>query len=127
MKITNKFLTYRDYRGDILNIFDFTKHKKLKSALIISSKRGSVRANHYHKKDVHYIYLLSGKLKYYEKKPDNGQKIRSKLIKEKEMIKTEAGIIHAMKFLKDSVMIVFTTESRKQSNYERDTIRVKLI
>ena len=32
---------------------------------MIESKAGSLRANHYHKTDWHYCYVLSGKNKYF--------------------------------------------------------------
>ena len=55
-----------DKRGFISKILD-EKGVSIKSILFISRKKGTVGANHYHKKDTHYIYCLSGKVRYREK------------------------------------------------------------
>ena len=127
MKIISKFPVYKDNRGQIVNIFDFTKNNKIKSSLIITSKKDAIRANHYHKTDSHYIYLISGKFEYYEKKLKNNSKIKSITINKGDSINTETGIIHAMKFLEDSIMLVLTTEDRDQKKYAKDIVRIKLI
>ena len=49
---------YKDKRGVIYNILN----KTLGSCLLINSKKNSIRANHYHKKDWHYCYILKGKI-----------------------------------------------------------------
>src|SRR3989344_4344625 len=55
-----------DERGAIAKILDDGK-TNIKSILLITSKKGAIRANHYHKKDTHYCYLLSGSMEYHEK------------------------------------------------------------
>jgi hypothetical protein len=44
---------YRDKRGIILNL----RNGLFGSCALIKSKKNSVRANHYHKKDWHYCYV----------------------------------------------------------------------
>src|SRR6266566_4401607 len=63
IKIKPEFI---DERGFISRIVDQDIYK-IRSVLYIQRKKGSVGANHYHKKDAHYIYVLSGKVKYGEK------------------------------------------------------------
>ena len=50
-------------KGIIQNLLLFP----ITSIAVITSKAGSVRSNHYHKTDWHYLYILSGSMKYYEK------------------------------------------------------------
>ena len=50
-----------DDRGIIQPIVDVD----LKSAVLITSKKGSIRANHYHKTDWHYCTVLEGSIRYY--------------------------------------------------------------
>ena len=45
-----------DARGAITNLFE----GRIEHIALITSKKGTVRANHYHKKDHQYIYLLTG-------------------------------------------------------------------
>ena len=42
-----------DERGEILNLLDVS----VTSIAVITSKKGAVRANHYHKTDYHYCWL----------------------------------------------------------------------
>ena len=52
-----------DSRGSIQPLVD----GDFKTAQLISSVAGSVRANHYHKSDYHYMYLLTGAFDYYHR------------------------------------------------------------
>ena len=47
---------FRDARGEIFNLFE----GPLGHVALITSKKGSVRANHYHKQDHQTIYLIRG-------------------------------------------------------------------
>ena len=94
--------------------------------LYIVSKKGAVRANHYHKKDYHSVYCLSGRFKYFEKdmrKPSS--KIESVILKPGDLVLTHPMIAHRMKFLENSIFLAITTEPREQERYEEDTVRLK--
>ena len=94
--------------------------------LLITSKKGMVRSNHYHKKDTHWIYVVSGKMEYYEK-PVKGGRIKKTVLEPMDMVYTPAMMIHAVKFLKDSVLLALSTQARDQKDYEKDTVRMKLV
>lgn len=115
-----------DERGEMSHLLD--GKVKITSALLISSRKGSIRANHYHKKDSHYCYLLKGRMEYLEKdlKTKNARRKKA-IVKEGKLVYTPPMIAHAMRFLEDSVFLALTTEPRKQSKYEKDTIRMELI
>ena len=113
-----------DDRGAIMRILD--TQAPIKSILSISSKKGSVRSNHYHKKDTHYCYMVSGKMEWFEK-PVEGGEIESAVLEAGDMIFTPTMTIHAVRFLEDSVFLTFATESRNQADYEADTVRITLI
>ena len=116
-----------DNRGTITQLLDISG-RNIKAILKIYSKKDAIRGNHYHKKDIHFTYLLKGNFRYVEKSTQRPKaKLVSRIINPGEMVVSHPNTIHAMKFLQDSEMIVFTTESRKQKDYERDTVRVKLI
>ena len=93
---------------------------------MITSKKGTVRSNHYHKKDTHWIYVVSGKMEYYEK-PVKGGRIKKTVLEPMDMVYTPAMMIHAVKFLKDSVLLALSTQARDQKDYEKDTVRMKLV
>ena len=115
---------FTDARGGIAIVLD--KDFPIRSILHITSKAGTVRSNHYHKTDSHYCYLLSGKAEYYEK-PVSGGKIESAVLKAGDMVYSASMVIHAFKFLEDTVMFAYAAKSRNQSDYEADTVRVTLI
>lgn len=126
MKYIKKIKPFHiDERGEMSHLLD--GRVKITSALLISSKKGSVRANHYHQKDSHYCYLLKGKMEYIYQ--DLGKKGKKKitLVNSGEIVYTPPMVAHAMRFLEDTVFLALTTEKREQSEYERDTIRIKLI
>lgn len=113
-----------DDRGDITRVLDC--ESPIVSILSVTSKQGSIRSNHYHKKDTHYCYLVSGKMEWFEK-PVEGREIESAILGPGDMVFTPAMTIHAVRFLEDSVFLTFATEPRNQADYESDTVRVILI
>lgn len=127
MRILKTFIVAEDERGIIVRLIDFAKKHKFRSALYIKSKRNAIRANHYHKHDIHYTCLISGRFKYSEKGLSDRTRISSKIINPGEIVISYPKTIHAMEFLEDSELVVFTTESRSQAKYERDTVRIKLV
>ena len=67
LKLNNPFI---DDRGLIQSLVSLDE-PKIQSAVIIESKKGSVRANHYHKEDWHYCYLITGSIDYYYRDVDD--------------------------------------------------------
>ena len=126
MSITVKNIKpeFVDKRGYISRIIDQGKIK-IRSVLIIESKKNSVRGNHYHKKDAHFIYCLSGKFKYSEKNIKNSNsKITSVILKPSDLVFIKPMFWHQMEFMEQTIFFAFTTETRKQSQYETDTVRL---
>ena len=126
MSITVKKIKpeFVDKRGYISRITDRDK-VKIRSILIIESKKNSVRGNHYHKKDTHFVYCLSGKFKYSEKNIKNSNsKITSVILEPGDLVLTKPMFWHRMEFMEKTVFLAFTTETRKQDQYEIDTVRL---
>ncbi len=127
MKLSKTRVISKDNRGEIIKLLDFSSRIKFKSVLFIKSKKGAVRANHYHKNDSHYTCLLFGKFRYYEKGLNKKSKIKNWIISPGDIVITQPKIIHTMEFLENSTLVVFTTESRNQAKYEKDLVRIKLV
>jgi oxalate decarboxylase/phosphoglucose isomerase-like protein (cupin superfamily) len=115
-----------DNRGGITKILDDGK-TTIKSVLLITSKAGSVRSNHYHKKDAHWIYMITGSMEYYEKPVKGRSKTKKVIVHAGDIMYTPPMAIHAVKFLEDSVFIALSSKSRNQKAYEADTVRVTLL
>ena len=114
----------KDKRGSIIKVME----GKITSVLVIPSKKGAVRANHYHKKDTHYVYIVSGKMRYTAKDLSKKRaRKQSVILKAGDLVYTPPMVAHAMEFLEDSVFLALTTELRDQKHYENDTTRIKLV
>ncbi|MDH3386401.1 MAG: hypothetical protein OEN02_00730 [Gammaproteobacteria bacterium] len=98
-----------------------------KAAQLITSKAGTVRANHYHKEDSHYMYIVSGEFDYYYRSTGSSAEPRCLRLKAGEMVYTPPMFDHAVKFVKNTTFINFTSCDRDQSTYEDDIVRISLI
>ena len=99
----------------------------MKSAVLINSVKGSIRANHYHKTDWHFCYILKGKMEYYFR--NTGDTKDPKMIEaiSGEMVFTPPMVDHAMKFTEDTSFLTLSKNLRDQKSYEEDVIRIKMI
>lgn len=113
-----------DERGSIMRILD--TDVPIHSVLLITCKSGSVRSNHYHKKDSHWCYIVSGKVEWYQQPVDGGE-VEKAILNAGDMVYDPANVIHAGVFLEDTVELAFCTQPRDQDEYEEDTVRVKLV
>tara|TARA_B100001123_G_C15293550_1_gene1018328 strand:+ start:1063 stop:1452 length:390 start_codon:yes stop_codon:yes gene_type:complete len=114
---------YKDRRGKILNICN----QLFGSCALITSRKNSVRANHYHKKDWHYCYVIKGKIQYYSRKVGSKKVPKKEVFKTGDLIFTPPMVEHAFFFPINTIFITLGRGSRKRINYEKDTIRIKLI
>lgn len=119
------FPFFKDSRGTMSHLLDGSS--VFTSAVLITSKKGAIRANHYHKTDTHYSYMLQGSMEYTHKKLGEKGKGTTILVKKGEIVQTPPNTMHAMRFLEDSEFIALTTEARDHKQYEKDTVRIKLI
>lgn len=99
------------------------------SIMRITSQKGTVRANHYHKHDSHLCYLVRGKIEYVTREVGNEQApIHRMTIQPGQLFSTPPMLVHAMVFLEDSEFFCFTTSPRRtQEDYEGDVVRVMLV
>ena len=116
---------FTDERGDIIKLLDDGK-TNIKSVLLITCKKGAIRANHYHKNDTHHVYMLYGSMEYTEQDLET-KKTETILVKKGDMVFSPSMVPHAMKFLEESAFLTLATESRHRNHYEDDTVRIKII
>ena len=114
---------FEDERGRIQPLVDFT----MKSCVLISSKKGTIRANHYHKTDWHFCYVLEGEIDYYHRKVGDKEDPKLEKIKKDELFFTPPMVEHAMVFHKDTSFLTLGGNSRVQAEYEADLVRIKLV
>ena len=112
-----------DGRGSIKPLVDTI----MRSAIVIESKAGSLRANHYHKTDWHYCYVVSGQIEYLHRQTGSNQKPTTILVNEGEMIFTPPMVDHGMTFPVDTVFLTLSRNPRDQASYESDVVRVDMV
>ena len=110
-----------DERGSMTHLLP--KNTEITGALLITCKKGSVRANHYHKKDQHFAYMLKGSMKY-TYRPLKGKRKQSVIARQGDVVYTPPNVLHRMEFLTDAVFLALTTEKRDRKAYEADTVRI---
>ena len=120
MDIIENINKIEDDRGFIQSISDLD----MKSASIIYTKKNQQRANHYHKKDWHFIYVTKGSFEYYFRKTNSNEKIKKKVVGVGQLLFTGNMVDHAMFYTEETEILVVSKNPRDQETYEEDTVRI---
>jgi len=119
MKKINLKPSFKDERGEIIDLLE----ENINAITLITFKKGSVRANHYHKKTIQWNYLISGKVLIRTQK--HGKKHIDLIMNPRDFVVSNANENHALKGLEDSTLLVFTKGPRSGKEYESDTFRLE--
>jgi oxalate decarboxylase/phosphoglucose isomerase-like protein (cupin superfamily) len=111
-----------DERGSILSIVD----EPVQNVSIITCNPGSIRSNHWHHKDFHFMYILEGEIDYFYKDVDTGE-LKYLKVRAGDNIFTPDNELHATYFPVRTVMVVSSKYPRDQETYEQDTVREPLV
>lgn len=112
-----------DVRGTIVPLVD----RDMKSAVLIESKKGSLRANHWHKTDWHFCYVLSGCIEYCHRPHGSSEEPERLMVRQGEMVFTPPLVDHAMFFPEDTSFLTLSRNPRDQETYEADVERINLV
>ena len=114
---------FADDRGAIQPLVDLM----MRSAVLITSKKGAVRANHYHKTDWHYCYVVEGCIEYFHRPTGSDAEPERLLVEAGQMVFTPPMVDHGMKFPVDTVFLALSRNPRDQESYEADVVRIHMI
>ena len=114
---------HEDDRGYIQSLVNFP----MKNLSLIFSNSGSLRSNHMHKEDWHYMYVLSGSFEYYYRKHGTDATPEMTIFKKGEMVFTPPMEDHACIFTEDTYLVVASRNPRDQETYESDVVRIELV
>ena len=114
---------HRDHRGMIQSLVNLP----VNNVSLITSREGTVRSNHYHVKDWHYIYVLSGSFDYYFRPTNSNEPLQCIEIKAKHLVFTPPMEDHATIFKEDCELLAISKLPRDQDSYENDVRRISLI
>jgi quercetin dioxygenase-like cupin family protein len=101
--------------------------ERFTSAALITSVAGSVRANHYHKTDWHYSYVVRGAVEYFVRPVGSRERPSQTRFPAGTMFFTPPNVEHAMFFPEATAFITFAKNVRDHEHHEEDVVRVKLV
>jgi quercetin dioxygenase-like cupin family protein len=119
MKVVKISPAFSDARGDIIDIL---KNSTVEYATLITSKRGAIRANHFHKETYQYVYMLEGRTRVVSQMP--GDPVEEVVLEKGDLIVNVPLERHAFEAVDDCTMLVLTKGPRGGDDYEKDTYRL---
>ncbi len=119
---------FRNASGEIRNL----SLRPVTSVASIFSLAGSTRANHYHKTDWHFTYVVSGSVVYFERPVGSVSKpldadVYMEVFHAGEMFFTPPMVEHCMLFASDSVIVTLAKNVRSHESHESDVVRVSFV
>jgi len=119
VKVIKKEINYEDERGIIRDILF---NEVIEHVTIISSKKGAVRGDHYHKYTSQYTYVIRGSFKVISQMQN--EQVEVGIIKQNDLLFTPPMEKHVLISLEDSEILALTRGPRGGENYENDTFRL---
>lgn len=93
------------------------------SVALIRSKAGSVRSNHYHRTDWHYLYVFSGEMLYQARRVGGTSYPPAQRVRSGQMVFTPPMVEHRTTFPVDTVLISMARLPRDHATHEADLVR----
>jgi hypothetical protein len=110
--------------GSIINLLT----ERFTHVAMLNSPDGAVRANHYHKTDWHYSYVLRGTMHYYFRRAGSRQRPRMIEVRPGMMVFSPPLVEHGKFFVGSSQYMTFAKNERSDhAIHEADLVRVPLI
>lgn len=119
-KKISKIIRDNDPRGSIISLVD----NKVNNISIITSFKNTIRSNHLHKKDWHFMYVLEGRMEYFFIKNKKTYFIN---LKKGDLVFTPPKELHATYFPVKTKLVVASKNKRDKKTYESDTERKQFI
>ena len=119
-KIEHKKLNFEDARGAITDIF---VSEPKEHCTIISTNKGGIRGNHYHKVSRQYDFIVKGSFKIYSQNIGD-TKVSEAIVGPNDFLTWEPNEAHEFVALEDSVFVTFVNGLRGGDDFEKDTFRV---
>ena len=120
MKIIESYFTFKDDRGLIKGIVNEGNWQEIN---YVSSKKGTERANHYHKNLKELFIIIKGEIRITYFNLETKNNIKSKIVKQGDVFLFEKNIFHRFEVLKDSVWL--NVLSKKINPKKPDIYHVK--
>lgn len=97
---------------------------KFESASLVCSRAGSVRSNHYHNTDWHFLCVASGVMYYYQRQHGSSATPLRRRCPSGTLIFTPPGFEHATFFPVETTVVTLQRNRRDKKSHEEDLVRV---
>jgi dTDP-4-dehydrorhamnose 3,5-epimerase-like enzyme len=107
LPVSEKHLEERrivDSRGEVAQVVNGGAFRHL---MLLETRRGAVRGNHYHKKKDEWFYVVKGSARLVLRDAESGEKSEEEL-RAGDKINVKPGVAHALVALEDSLIIEFS-------------------
>ena len=123
MNVNKLTPAFTDDRG---SIWDYLTGEEIHHVGFLQSKKNSIRGKHFHKEQKQFTLVTKGKVRIIAKNllKENSE-IEDVILSEMEIVLFPPFCYHELQMLEDSECLVFTSKSRVDDNYEKDTFRIK--
>ena len=122
---SSKLIKAKNISTDNRGYFYSLINDKIKNISYLYSKKNTIRSNHYHLKDFHYIYVIKGSI-HYMYRSLKSKNIKYMHIQEGNTIFTPPLEIHTTYFAQNTHMLVANSQNRNKQTYEKDLVRYDL-
>ncbi len=102
--------------------------EKFTHVAMLTTPEGAIRANHYHKTDWHYSYVVSGVIGYYHRPAGSKETPKLIICTPGMMVFSPPLVEHAKFFHQDTVYFTFAKNARSEhQTHEDDLVRVPML
>lgn len=91
---------------------------------IISCNMGSKRSSHYHLTDSHWLYVVKGVMRYWERPVGSPEPPKEYRVHRGEMIHTGPMVEHWTEFPEGTLLLSLSDRPRDHASHEADVVRV---
>lgn len=119
----------KDDRGSTIEIIKRNLiNDDIKEVLLISSKPGVIRGNHYHEKKAEWLCIIHGKAKFVYEDIKTGERKEAIIDGEKPtIIKTPVNVSHAVQNIGDDDLLMIEVSGQIYDEKAPDTFRKQII
>lgn len=125
-RVTKHKLTAVDARGSITNVIALPADANpVRGVAMIDCRPGSTRSVHYHKTDGHWLFVVHGKMLYYERPVGSTDWGTPITVMPDQSIYTPPMVEHKTVFPIRTMILSLSHNARTHAEHEADLVRVE--
>ena len=123
--VTTHPVAHHDQRGHIINVLELPESANpVRGAGLITSQANTIRSCHYHRTDGHWLHVISGEMRYYERSIGSRDWGEPVIVRVGQSIYTPPMVEHKTEFPVLTLLLSLSHNSRTHEEHEADLVRV---